>query len=223
MPGGRTTGSTANTQYARPAAPSTPGRPARAEDGRARRRSSPWSRFPPLRRRWSARSRTTTGTAIRTARDSPRQPGDRCSRRLRPSTLIVVIGDSHMGQWLPALDTHRPGVRSPRVVPSVKDGCSPYDVTRCAPGGRSYTECQGPSVSGRSEQVHRPSRMSSSSAGAGSRATWRSPAGERPGVWTAGVTGRRSGLSPPLTGRLIVVGRRTRAARRWRSPHIRLA
>ncbi|WP_182525326.1 acyltransferase family protein [Nocardioides dongkuii] len=54
---------------------------------------------------------------------------------------IVVLGDSHAGQWLPAID--RIGRKlGYRVVPLVKFGCTPYDVALRTPDmSREYTEC----------------------------------------------------------------------------------
>jgi len=52
---------------------------------------------------------------------------------------MVVYGDSHAGMWLPALDGigKRAGIK---VVPLVKVGCGPYDVTQLH-DGQAYPEC----------------------------------------------------------------------------------
>ena len=116
--------------------------------------------------------------------------------------LIVVIGDSHMGQWLPALDTI--GQESGyRVLPLVKYGCAPYDVP-LRTGGRSYTECQD-FRDWALQQVTQLQPDVVVIGGRGLQGNMVVPAGERPGVWTAGVTGTIRTLAS-LTGRLIVVG-----------------
>jgi hypothetical protein len=52
---------------------------------------------------------------------------------------IVVYGDSHAGMWLPEL--HGMGLRKGfRVVPLIKLGCSPFDVTQ-RHNGRPYPSC----------------------------------------------------------------------------------
>jgi len=52
---------------------------------------------------------------------------------------MVVYGDSHAGMWLPALDGigKRAGIK---VVPLVKVGCGPYDVTQLH-DGQAYPAC----------------------------------------------------------------------------------
>ncbi|MBZ5738604.1 acyltransferase family protein [Nocardioides mangrovi] len=72
---------------------------------------------------------------------------DRTSTRLRPvgdidaDRTMVVLGDSHAGQWLPALDlmAQRDGYR---LVPVIKYGCVPYPVALLTENrSRNYTEC----------------------------------------------------------------------------------
>ncbi|GAA4368790.1 acyltransferase family protein [Nocardioides caricicola] len=55
---------------------------------------------------------------------------------------LVVLGDSHAGQWLPAFD--RIGQEQGyRVVPLIKLGCVPYDVPLVTDDlSRPYTECE---------------------------------------------------------------------------------
>lgn len=55
---------------------------------------------------------------------------------------VVVLGDSHAGQWLPAFD--RIGrEQGYRVVPLIKLGCVPYDVPLVTDDlSRPYTECE---------------------------------------------------------------------------------
>jgi peptidoglycan/LPS O-acetylase OafA/YrhL len=116
--------------------------------------------------------------------------------------LIVVIGDSHMGQWLPALDTigQEGGYR---VLPLVKYGCAPYDVP-LRTGGRSYTECQD-FRDWALQQVTQLKPDVVVIGGRGLQGNMAVPVGERPDVWTAGVAATIQTLAP-LTSRLIVVG-----------------
>jgi peptidoglycan/LPS O-acetylase OafA/YrhL len=54
---------------------------------------------------------------------------------------LVVLGDSHAGQWVPAFDDIG-RAHGYRVVPLIKYGCIPYDVPQLVGNGsRSYTEC----------------------------------------------------------------------------------
>jgi peptidoglycan/LPS O-acetylase OafA/YrhL len=54
---------------------------------------------------------------------------------------IVVLGDSHAGQWLPAFDALGRD-HGYRVVPLIKYGCLPYEVPQLlGNGSRAYTEC----------------------------------------------------------------------------------
>ncbi len=59
----------------------------------------------------------------------------------RADRTLVVLGDSHAGQWLPAFD--RIGrEHGYRVVPLIKLGCVPYDVPLVTDDlSRPYTEC----------------------------------------------------------------------------------
>ena len=60
--------------------------------------------------------------------------GDLSSER-----LLVSFGDSHLGQWLPALD--RAGaIAGYRVMPFVKGGCPPWDV-EVLTGGVEFSQC----------------------------------------------------------------------------------
>jgi hypothetical protein len=54
--------------------------------------------------------------------------------------LVVAYGDSHMGQWLPALDLlgRRHGFQ---VLPLLKDRCSPFDVPMTDGSTAEYTSC----------------------------------------------------------------------------------
>jgi peptidoglycan/LPS O-acetylase OafA/YrhL len=45
------------------------------------------------------------------------------------TTVVAVVGDSHAGHWLPALDALGKSEHF-KLVPVVKVGCSPYDVTQ---------------------------------------------------------------------------------------------
>ena len=72
---------------------------------------------------------------------------DRSQARICPigdtgsDRTIVVVGDSHAGQWLPALDDIGRD-RGFRVVPLIKYGCVPYDAPQVTEGGtRPYAEC----------------------------------------------------------------------------------
>ena len=52
---------------------------------------------------------------------------------------VVLLGDSHAGQWLPALD--RLGERDHfRVVPLVKSACAPFDVPQTI-DGKAFGSC----------------------------------------------------------------------------------
>jgi hypothetical protein len=56
---------------------------------------------------------------------------------------VVAMGDSHIGQWLAALDIlgRRQGFR---VIPLIKLSCSPYDVRMAIEEvGGEYTQCTG--------------------------------------------------------------------------------
>lgn len=83
---------------------------------------------------WNHRYKCFVGHDRSVARICP--VGDRTSDR-----TLVVLGDSHAGQWLPAFD--RVGrEQGYRVVPLIKLGCVPYDVPLVTDDlSRPYTEC----------------------------------------------------------------------------------
>ena len=116
--------------------------------------------------------------------------------------LLVVIGDSHVGEWLPALDTigQQAGFR---VLPLVKYGCTPYDVDLLT-GGRPYTECQD-FRDWDLEQVAQLQPDVIVIGGRGLQGNMAAPPPERAGVWTAGVATTLDALAP-LTDRLVVLG-----------------
>ena len=58
---------------------------------------------------------------------------------LSSGRLLVAWGDSHLGQWLPALD-RLGSIAGYRVLPFVKGGCPPYDV-RVLAGAVEFTQC----------------------------------------------------------------------------------
>ena len=75
-------------------------------------------------------------------------PHDRSEARICPigdpdaDRTIVVLGDSHAGQWLPAFDAIGKDLGY-RVVPLIKFGCVPYDVPLVTDDlTRPYTECE---------------------------------------------------------------------------------
>jgi hypothetical protein len=123
--------------------------------------------------------------------------GDRDSRR-----LLVVVGDSHVGEWLPALDAigRRAGYR---VLPLVKFGCAPYDVDLLY-DGRPWTECQ----EFRDWAVRQVAALHPDVVVVGGRGLqlgMTAPADQRAGVWSAGVDTMLRALAP-LTRRLVVFG-----------------
>ena len=116
--------------------------------------------------------------------------------------VMVVMGDSHVGEWLPALDAlgQEAGYR---VVPLVKYGCTPYDVDLLT-GGRPYTECQ----EFRDWALAQVAALKPDVVvvgGRGLQGNMAAPVEERAGVWTAGVSMTLDALAP-LTDRLVVVG-----------------
>jgi hypothetical protein len=61
--------------------------------------------------------------------------GDRAA-----APLVVVLGDSHAGMWLPALDSIG-RTQHFRVVPLVKSSCAPFEVPQNL-GAHDYKECE---------------------------------------------------------------------------------
>lgn len=99
---------------------------------------------------------------------------------------MVVLGDSHAGQWLPALDAI--GLeRGYRVVPFIKYGCVPYDVAQLTDDQtRPYTECDRFRAWILDELPH----LQPDVVYVGSRSmppNLRAPEAQRPEAWSAGV------------------------------------
>ncbi len=116
--------------------------------------------------------------------------------------LLVVTGDSHVGQWLPALDTlgQETGYR---VLPLIKYGCTPYDVD-LQTGGRAYTECSD----FRAWALQRIRELKPDVVvvgGRGLQGNMAAPTDQRADTWSAG-TARTLRTLAPLTDRLVVVG-----------------
>ncbi|TYL55387.1 acyltransferase [Nocardioides sp. BGMRC 2183] len=114
----------------------------------------------------------------------------------------VVIGDSHMGQWLPALD-ELGAEHGYRVVPLIKFGCSPFavDITW---GGRDYHEC----TDFRAWATEQVAELEPEVVVVGSRGLQRNmtvPAEERAAAWTEGVTETVRTLEE-LTDEVVVIG-----------------
>jgi hypothetical protein len=62
--------------------------------------------------------------------------GDTSARR-----TVVAVGDSHIGQWLPALDLLGEQ-RGFKVIPLIKLSCAPYDVRHAIEEvDGEYTQC----------------------------------------------------------------------------------
>ena len=123
--------------------------------------------------------------------------GDRDSRH-----LLVVLGDSHVGEWLPALDTigRQDGYR---VLPLIKYGCAAYDVDLDY-GGRPWTECQDfRAWATREVAALHPDVVVLG--GRGLQRNMAAPVDQRAGAWTTGVTTTLHTLAP-LTRRLVVLG-----------------
>jgi peptidoglycan/LPS O-acetylase OafA/YrhL len=123
--------------------------------------------------------------------------GDRSSQH-----LLVVIGDSHVGEWLPALDTigRQDGYQ---VLPLIKYGCAPYDVALDY-GGHPWTECQDfRDWATRQVAALHPDVVVI--AGRGLQRNMAAPVDQRASAWTAGVSRTLDALAP-LTGRLVVLG-----------------
>ncbi len=119
---------------------------------------------------------------------------DRSRARLCPvgdtgaERTMVVLGDSHAGQWLPALDAL--GLeRGYRVVPLIKYGCVPYDVPQLTDDlTRPYTECDG----FRAWVLEELPRLRPDVVVIGSRSmppNMQAPPAQRPEVWLQGVRG----------------------------------
>jgi hypothetical protein len=116
--------------------------------------------------------------------------------------LLVVTGDSHMGQWLPALDQIGQDAGY-RVLPLLKFGCTPYDV-ELTTGGRAYTECHD-FRDWVLEQVRELEPDLVVVGGRGLQRNMAVPPEERADAWTAGVTSTVEALEPHA-GRVLVVG-----------------
>lgn len=114
---------------------------------------------------------------------------------------MVVIGDSHVGQWLPALDDIG-RQRGYRVVPLVKLGCTPFDVP-VKWDDLPYTEC----TTFRTWVRDRVAELDPALVVVGSRGLQRNitvPEAEREAAWRAGAVTTLQGLAPHA-GRLVVL------------------
>lgn len=117
------------------------------------------------------------------------------------STTLVVYGDSHAGMWLPALDAL--GAREHfRVIPLVKFGCGPFDVTQLH-DGHAYPEC----AAWRSWALTRIAQLRPAAVVLAYRSLLYvdPPAGStREDAWTAGVSSALASLAP-LTDEVEIV------------------
>ncbi len=96
----------------------------------------------------------------------------------------VVVGDSHMGQWLPAFD-ELGAEHGYRVVPLIKFGCSPFAV-EITWGGRDYHECSD----FRGWVADQVAEIRPDVVLIGSRGLQRNmtvPVADRPAAWSSGV------------------------------------
>lgn len=60
--------------------------------------------------------------------------------RARARRSLVVLGDSQAAEWLPAIDQLGKQERY-RVVPLIKLGCSPFDISEVDGGGADFWQC----------------------------------------------------------------------------------
>ena len=99
---------------------------------------------------------------------------------------MVVVGDSHIGQWLPAFDALGRS-EGYQVIPFIKYGCVPYDVETVTNGqSRNYTEC----ADFRDWVVEQIGGIAPDVVYVGSRGLPRNmtvPVEERPTAWAEGI------------------------------------
>lgn len=137
------------------------------------------------------------GAGTRTARVEECPVGDAAAER-----TMVVLGDSHVGQWLPALDAIGAD-EGYRVLPLIKYGCTPFEVD-LETGGRPYAEC----AEFRTWAGDRVRALDPEMLVIGTRVLQGNmtvPKAERLEAWRTGVDSSLSTLVP-LAGRTIVIG-----------------
>lgn len=137
------------------------------------------------------------GAGTRTAQVEDCPVGDEDGAR-----TMVVLGDSHAGQWLPALDEigREQGYR---VLPLIKYGCTPFDVD-LETGGRSYGEC----AAFRGWAAERLREADPEVLVIGTRVlqgNMTAPKPERLETWRAGVDSTLDDLAP-VADRTVVLG-----------------
>lgn len=118
--------------------------------------------------------------------------------------VMVVIGDSHIGQWLPAFDALG-AERGYQVIPLIKLGCPPFDVDLMVP--RTTTRYQTCSDF-QDWAVEEVGRLEPDVVYVGGRGMPRNMVAEpedRADAWAAGVRSTIEQLAP-LTPALRVVG-----------------
>lgn len=119
-------------------------------------------------------------------------PQDRSEARICPvgdvdaDRTMVVVGDSHIGMWLPAFDALG-AEHGYRVVPLIKLGCPPFDVDLNVPRVREpYTTCSD----FQDWAIAEIGRLSPEVVYVGGRGMPRNmvaAAPDRPAAWTEGV------------------------------------